>query len=324
MFFTEKKKKTGRRKKNKKQQGNWLTRNVFRPLSLFCLMIIVAMIVLTPRLKKSLPDLQTQEKYRFTEEQIELVGQPAWVPHHFVRDVLKQREVPRSILEPKLAESLSKWFAAEPWVQSVDEVRVSFPPHAQVKLTFREPVACLSIEGKRYPIDRHGVLLPPDDLSLSEMRRYPVLQLDTEQQMVALSIRPGEAITDDRVRQGCKLAAKLKPFAEEFDFEAIRSQPVRHQMVSDNERLSSSRNPEPIFEILSASGSVIIWGRAPGTTHPGELKADQKVGRLKVYQERFKGFALPDGPYEIDITHWTDISRKPLKKTAQRRNHPFR
>lgn len=315
MFFTEKKKKKGRRKTTKKKPGNWFTRNVFRPFSLFCLMIIVALVVITPRMKNSLPELASQEQYRFSVEQVEVLSVPDWIPHHFVKEVLSRGEFPESILEEGLAEKLSRQFSAEPWVRRVDSVRLSYPPRAEIELTFREPVACLKIDGKLIPVDREAVLLPQDDLAMSELRRFPVIQLDVQQEMIAASLRPGTPFHDPSLQKACQLAESLQPHLEEFDFEQIRVQ----RMAQANEQGVQ----EPIFEILSASGSLIVWGRAPGTLHPGELKPDQKIGRLKVYHERFKGFDKPDGPYEIDITHWTDITRKPLKKTVFKSEQPF-
>ncbi len=36
-----------------------------------------------------------------------------------------------------------------------------------------------------------------------------------------------------------------------------------------------------------------MWGRPPGTTHPGELSVDQKVGRLQKYVRDYGGFDQP-------------------------------
>ena len=84
---------------------------------------------------------------------------------------------------------------------------------------------------------------------------------------------------------------------------------------------------ELTFELTSKGGSVIVWGRPPGTNHPGELTVEQKVGRLERYLEQFGSFDGPHGPYEIDIRHWQEISRRPLtppksnaaRATSQRR-----
>ncbi|MBL8793832.1 MAG: hypothetical protein JNM56_08005, partial [Planctomycetia bacterium] len=66
------------------------------------------------------------------------------------------------------------------------------------------------------------------------------------------------------------------------------------------------------LELLTAGGSRIVWGRPPGSSHPGELSVDQKVGRLQKYVRDYGGFDQPHGPYLIDITHWQEISRSSI------------
>ena len=94
--------------------------------------------------------------------------------------------------------------------------------------------------------------------------------------------------------------------------------------VGRNSSLSRFRFPEPaasrsgpgdaIYELRTAGGSHIIWGRAPGSDHPGELTYQQKVGRLEDYATRNAGFSDEHGPYEIDIRHWHEITRQPLSE----------
>jgi hypothetical protein len=71
------------------------------------------------------------------------------------------------------------------------------------------------------------------------------------------------------------------------------------------------------YELIAPGGSRIVWGRAPGSGHPGELSVEQKIGRLQKYVSDFGGFDRPHGPYEIDIRHWQEISRRPLSASAE-------
>ena len=90
---------------------------------------------------------------------------------------------------------------------------------------------------------------------------------------------------------------------ERFQLREIRV-PRRHS--------ASQRANDLVFEFISRGGSSIIWGRAPGNDHPGELSADQKLGRLEKYITAFGSFDDQHGPYELDIRHWRDISRRAL------------
>ena len=64
--------------------------------------------------------------------------------------------------------------------------------------------------------------------------------------------------------------------------------------------------------LRTTGGSRIIWGRAPGSDRPGELSAEQKIGRMEEYLARKGGFTDPQGPLEIDIRHWKEITARPL------------
>ena len=100
-----------------------------------------------------------------------------------------------------------------------------------------------------------------------------------------------------------RVAGALRPFWVEFSLRAIVAPRVSSSMpVVD----------EMSFTLLTTGGSQIHWGRSPGTKHPGELSAEQKVGRLQKYLQDFGSFATPDQAFEIDIRHWQEISRRPM------------
>ncbi|QDU82007.1 hypothetical protein Pla110_37590 [Polystyrenella longa] len=308
MLFAKQKKKPGKRKqKEKPKQQNWFTRNLFRPFPLLWLALIATLIVLAPRVYKKLPDLTSQHRYQLTSSDITLENRPDWVPAHFLNAVLSHNQIPDNVLEPELARTISTWFEKEPWVKSVEAVRIGYPPSASVELTFREPVAVVELEGKLHPIDVDSVILPSEDFAPATLERFPVLHPSK----VPPPLYVGSAWDDPVIRKGAKLASEIKPYWGNFDFVAIRAQQDQR-----NRAATGQGEFDPTFEIVSASGSIIVWGRAPESTHPGELTFDEKVRRLMAYQKRFEGFALPSGPYEIDITHWTDISRRVLKEAA--------
>ncbi|MEZ6044731.1 MAG: hypothetical protein R3C11_03950 [Planctomycetaceae bacterium] len=311
MFFNkDAKKKAKRKSKGSLNAKSWLTRNLFRPFPLLCLALLATLAILTPRIYQKLPNLADDHRYQFTMENIYLVDRPDWVPPYFLRSVLAQHQIPDNVLEPELARTISTWFANEPWVEKVDSVRISYPPTAMVKLSFREPVAVVQLDGRLYPIDESGVLLPQNDFAPGVLERYPVL----ESNRVPPPLYVGRVWEDVNIKQGAKLASQLNPHWNSFDFISIRPQTVKKSLTAPEAQ------EEPTFEIVSASGSIIIWGRGPGTNHPGELSVDEKIRRLVAYQERFEGFALPQGPYEIDITHWNDISRRVLSQAATETN----
>jgi hypothetical protein len=183
--------------------------------------------------------------------------------------------------------------------KSIRPSRLAGPARLEVELSYRQPVAMVEVKLGMYPVDALGTLLPPADFSVADTKRYPVIRNVS-------STPQGPAGThwgDECVVAAARLAAILGPHWKRFDLEAIRA-PRREQAKVEPDDL--------VFELATQGGSTILWGRAPGTDHPGELSPEQKIGRLEKYLADFGSFDQPHGPYEIDIRHWQEISRRPL------------
>ncbi|HLQ43243.1 MAG TPA: hypothetical protein VK137_00825, partial [Planctomycetaceae bacterium] len=75
------------------------------------------------------------------------------------------------------------------------------------------------------------------------------------------------------------------------------------------------------YQLSTLGGSRIIWGRPPGSRHPGELPAEKKIERMKYYLRHHGPFDSKHGPCEFDITNWRDISRKPIADKAASTRH---
>ena len=175
----------------------------------------------------------------------------------------------------------------------------SFPARLVVRLEFRKPVAMVEVKQGLYPVDARGLLLPPKGFSASDARRFPLIR-------GILSTPHGPAGTpwgDVALVGGAGLADILAPYWQDLGLQAIVV-PKLQQADADFEEL--------VYELLTPHGTRIIWGRAPGSAHPGELATEQKVGRLQEYRTDFGGFDQPHGPYEIDIRHWREMTRRPL------------
>jgi len=188
-------------------------------------------------------------------------------------------------------------------------VRIRFPARVDVALRYRRPVAMVEVKGGLFPVDADGVLLPPADFSVSEARRYPLIQNVHSTPQGPAGTNWGDIV----VSAGARLTAVLKPYWKRFHLAAVR--------VPNRTRANTTIN-DLVLELLTVRGSRIIWGRVPGSKHPGELSTERKIGRLEKYLTDFGGFDRPHGPYEIDIRHWREISRRPL--TAARRGRSRR
>src|SRR6185369_11055888 len=143
----------------------------------------------------------------------------------------------------------------------------------------------------------------PEDFSVSETKLYPLItNVHSTPQGPA-----GTSWGDAAVIGAASLADVLSPHWKKLALAAIEC---------PREASATQLRGDEVYVLLANGGSRILWGRVPGSDQPGELSTEQKIGRLKKYVADFGGFDRPNGPYEIDIRHWQEISRRTL--TAER------
>ena len=144
-----------------------------------------------------------------------------------------------------------------------------------------------------------GVRLPAEDVSPSDRDRLPVVKAIKS----APPERAGVAWDDPGVAGAVRLADLMTPHWHRFSLEAIQ---VETRPEADDLR-------DRIFlSLTTRGGSRVIWGRVPGTGHPGELTAEQKIARLEQFVTDLGSLDPPHGPYEINIRHWREIIYRPL------------
>lgn len=286
----------------------------FHPRVLAATALFVTVVVFAPRVYKALPKLEERAEYRLRLDAVEVTPPPRWLPPDFVSLVMKDAGFPRdvSLLDDDLVGKTAAAFRKHPWVANVVRVRKNRNSGLSVELVYRQPVAVVEVSDGLYPVDRTGILLPPADLAPAEAVRFP--------RILNVATRPsGPAGTewgDLNVVGAARLASVLlesryegEPTWRRFDLAAIRV---------PRARASKPSLDEVGLELITTAGSRIVWGRPPGSSHPGELSVDQKVGRLQKYVRDFGGFDRPNGPYLIDITHWQEISRSSIAAGPQR------
>jgi len=277
-------------------------RACFRPKPLMAAAMIVCAVILWPMVETNLPDLSQQPEYRLTASDIQINKPPHWVPHQFVEDAIERVGFPAemSLLDKNLTLDMAKLFAQHPWVAEVKEVRkVSFPARLLVTLEYRRPVAMIEKRTGLYPVDARGVLLPKEDFSLSDTADYLTI---TGVRSSPPSVQ-GEVWNDSLVQGAARIAAVLQTEWQGLNLKAVTVPPRTTSEVKLNDAQ---------FTLLTSTGSTILWGRAPGVQHDKELAVSQKIHRLKTYLADYGSFDAPSGPYEIDIRHWQQISRKQI------------
>ncbi len=291
----------------------WLERlidAVFQPNVLLVLSCVVAVAVFLPRATRLLPDLNGGDQYRLSSSQIEITPPPDWVPQNLAEQVIRNAQLPDELmlLDSTIVSRVAEAFQRHPWIKGKVRIRTSIPARMIVDVEYREPVALVQTKGGSFPIDGDAVVLPSRDFSPADVKSYPVVEgISSLPQGAA-----GTAWQDPGVLGAARLAVYLKPFWKQFGFLSIKS---------GSSPSSKAAWDELSFQLSTVGGSRVIWGRPPESRHPGELPAEKKLERIKFYLRHHGPFDSSHGPHEFDITHWRDISRKPIagNETTSRR-----
>ena len=243
---------------------------------------------------RRLPDLGERPGYRLTADAVRFDPPPPRpVPGDLAARVLG--EGPVSILEDGLAGRLAKGFRKHPWVRRVKAVRLSHPARAEVELVYRTPAAAVAVRDGLYPIDADGVVLPPADFTRAAAEALP--------RIAGAFAAPGPAGTawpDGAVLGAANVCADLAAVWGESGIVAVRP-------------LADAAGGDVRYELWTRGGSRVVWGRAPGSGHPGELTAAQKRSRLTGEVRRLLADTAPAGPRRVDLTAWDGIYHEPLR-----------
>ena len=281
----------------------------FQPRQLIAAAFVALALLMIPVVISRLPKLDGRPEYLIGPEQITISPPPRWIPPDLTKQVfelagLKDQE---SLQDPTLSERIAAAFHTHPWIQKVVSVRKSYPARIQVEVIYREPVAMVRGIDGHYPIDKNGILLPAQDFADADVERFPVIERVSSVPMGKL----GESWGDPVVAGAARLAAVLskqkdgKSWWKELELVSI--------VVPRRVALTENAN-ELEYELKTAGGSQILWGRGPDSTHPGELTVVQKIERLIAFRNDYGGFDDQHGPYQIDIRPWQGINRNFLAK----------
>jgi hypothetical protein len=244
-----------------------------------------------------------QDRFLVGVHDIELTPFPAWIRCDLLAEVQRLGNLPNHLntMDDGLSCVLRDAFSMHPWVREVIEVRVKRPSQIRVKLTYREPIAAVHTTRSLETVDRDAVLLPneglPDPqsyLTITGVRSTPSGPAGTKWDDAALAA--GIAVADALSAQHSTLGITT------IDVNSFRP---------------GNANPGAIF-LLTEHGTRVKWGRPPDAKYPGEIPLQDKIDRLEKYVSDHGSLDAPAGPYDIDITHWQEISLRPRNQGPTR------
>lgn len=256
------------------------------------------------------PRVLASAHFRLTPEQVTMTPLPAWIhPDTGIKiktDALRDAglDAGASILDEDLAERIKKAFALHPWIASVVRVTKRPPARVEVELVYRQPVCMVDLPGGVYPVDAASVVLPREDFSVSEARRYPRLS--------GIATVPvglvGTPWGDLQVAGGAELANLLASSWDELKLHYIN--------------VVDAGGGDFIYEVFvrptpqQEKPTRIIWGHRPSHEPPGEAPAADKLARLKQYATAHGSLAGDSEGQELDLRYGAEISVTP--RTARK------
>lgn len=278
--------------------------------------IVVGIVALWPYAVQWWPSLRGRAEYGITFDQIQITPKPdSPVPDDFLKQVERDSGLSEtlSILDEHLTEELAQAFGRHPWVAKVVRVQKSYPASIAVELEYRQPVAIIQTALDQYVIDKDAILLPSSDVLGQADVKYPTVVAEN----LKAPAKVGQAWDHPHIVAAARLADLLHDKWATLKLNTI---------VIPKESDSKTKWDEISLDLMTQGGSKIFWGRAPGSDHPGELEPVQKVRRLENYLTEFGDYVRPNGPYEIDIRHWRENTRRPLvvSQSPLRPTRPFK
>ena len=280
--------------------GRWWSRLLdwsLRPRILGAITLAMLFVVVIPAIPALWPMVSQREKFPMSVDRIDLTPATRWTPHDIVDNVSKSHPdwKDRSLLEANLAADVAAAFAKHPWIAQVDRVEKTRQGRIILEVTYRTPVAMVETHRGLYPVDAEGVLLPPNDFSLTQSDQLPHLRRVS-------SMPSGPAGTkwgDPLIVAGAKLCAALMP---KGDLDSHWNRYGLEAVIAPVLSVGTAEMPPepPVFELLTQGGRRIIWGRPPGDDAL-EPTVAQKLGRLDSYIRQQKSLDQPVWAYGIDI-----------------------
>jgi hypothetical protein len=211
------------------------------------------------------------EAYKVDPKAIEITPPPTWVRTSVKSEALRLGSLQDvSLLETDTTRRVAQAFALHPWVSQVQRVSKHYPASITVDLVYRKPVAVVEVEhGAKpglLPIDRDGVLLPPEDFSMAHVKALPRIAAGKTFPAGAV----GAAWGDERVVAAALVADVLcDDWAHSSLFQIVAVSPAAGGLPRNSS-----------FEIVARDGRRFNWGLAPGREAKGEPTVAEKRAQL--------------------------------------------
>jgi hypothetical protein len=239
--------------------------------------------------------IRNMPEYRLSAENITISPPPDWISDRFVVEVLQSSGLNRtgSLLDKKLPHKLTEAFTAHPWVEKVEHIVSRYPSGAEVKLSYRVPIALVEIPQRGVvPVDRNGVLLPQTYLTDSSSEQWSKHLVIQGIQSMPLG-SAGTPWGDPMVLTAAQLAEELSDIAEPLNLAHI---------IPEKETVPSGTRI--VCRLKTAGGMEFHWGAFV----PNDPKNKTKQKKLLDLHDQFR--SLDNIPANFRPYGRYDLSRE--------------
>lgn len=267
----------------------WFASALGRRLAGAAMALVILSVLAVSGWNKWGPSITRSPAYTLDESKFEVTPQPTYIHANVKRDALRAGGLTElSILDPKLTEKVKHAFAVQTWVESVSKITKHHPARVVVELEYRRPAAMVEIaqgdERGLLPVDRHGVLLPPEDFSANQVRNF-----------LRISVGPttpegpvGTPWGDKRIAGAAQIA-----YALEGTWQKLQLYRIVHA--------GNDAGGLPVFDIATRDGAKVIWGHAPGAEVSGEATASEKLAHLNLWHEKNGPLTMSGDKRELNV-----------------------
>lgn len=183
-----------------------------------------------------------------------------------------------SSMDPSVGPAIRAALLSLPFVAEVGEGRVLWPDGYDVRVRFREPVACVLVGDVYLAVSKEGVILPGDWVRPPWIGGgwLPLLAADAGAlDRVRPEVHRGARLVAPEFADALDVATSMRASLSAEDFEtmgapAIDASHARHASVED-----------PGVVLHLEGGRRVHFGRIPSSDEPGELPASKKWDALR-------------------------------------------
>jgi hypothetical protein len=235
----------------------------------------------------------TSPDFLVTAEKISSTPPPGWIHADVKAEVVKIGGLSSlSLRDPQLVDKVSRAFAAHSWVACVKKVSKHYPARIAVELEYRRPVAMVEVtwqgEPKLYFIDAASVLLPSEDFEKEVKRQSPHFLRISAGDVSPAGRAFGTPWGSEKIAGAALLADALRDHWQKLGLYRV--------LVTEGDP-----NAKPMYKLETKSGTIVVWGFAPGSEAKGEQTPREKIVWLEQYVAKYGPLDKSAADAELDL-----------------------